>query len=52
MDWHLVYTKTKWEIKVAEKLKKHGIECYCPTVFKERKWRDRNTKIEVPLFLY
>lgn len=50
MDWHVVYTKPKWEIKVAEQLNKQGIQCYCPTILKERKWSDRKKKIETPLF--
>ncbi|WP_366184876.1 UpxY family transcription antiterminator [Flavobacterium ovatum] len=50
MNWYVVYTKPKWEKKVAEQLRKLEIECYCPLVIKERQWSDRKKKIEVPLF--
>ncbi|WP_418263913.1 UpxY family transcription antiterminator [Flavobacterium faecale] len=50
MNWYVVYTKPKWEKKVAEQLVKLNIECYCPLVIKERQWSDRKKKIEVPLF--
>ena len=50
MNWYVVYTKPKWEKKVAEQLIKLGIECYCPLIIEERQWSDRKKKIEVPLF--
>lgn len=50
MNWYVVYTKPKWEKKVAEQLNQKGIECYCPLVTQIRQWSDRKKKIEVPLF--
>ena len=50
MNWYVVYTKPKWEKKVAEQLQKIGIECYCPLVTQMRQWSDRKKKVEVPLF--
>jgi transcriptional antiterminator RfaH len=50
MSWYVVYTKPKWEKKVAEQLCKLGIENYCPLVTKVRQWSDRKKKVEVPLF--
>jgi transcriptional antiterminator RfaH len=50
MNWYVLYTKPKWEKKVAEKLKAIGIGAYCPTVVKEQQWSDRKKKVEVPLF--
>jgi len=50
MNWYVVYTKPKWEKKVAEQLIKSGIECYCPLITQVRQWSDRKKKIEVPLF--
>lgn len=50
MNWYVVYTKPKWEKKVAEKLNQIGIECYCPLVTKIKQWSDRKKKVEVPLF--
>lgn len=50
MSWYVVYTKPKWEKKVAEKLNQIGIECYCPIVTQIKQWSDRKKKVEVPLF--
>jgi transcription antitermination factor NusG len=50
MNWYVLYTKPKWEKKVAEQLQAIGIDCYCPLVIKERQWSDRKKKVEVPLF--
>ncbi|RTY84392.1 UpxY family transcription antiterminator [Flavobacterium sp. GSP27] len=50
MNWYVVYTKPKWEKKVAEQLQKIGVECYCPLVTQMRQWSDRKKKVEVPLF--
>jgi len=50
MNWYVVYTKPKWEKKVAEKLTQAGIECYCPIITQIKQWSDRKKKVEVPLF--
>lgn len=50
MNWYVVYTKPKWEKKVAEKLNQIGIECYCPLIVQMKQWSDRKKKVEVPLF--
>lgn len=50
MNWYVVYTKPKWEKKVAEQLQKNGIECYCPLITQIKQWSDRKKKVEVPLF--
>lgn len=50
MNWYVVYTKPKWEKKVAEKLTQIGIECYCPLITQIKEWSDRKKKVEVPLF--
>ena len=50
MNWYVVYTKPRWEKKVAEKLTQIGIECYCPIITQVKQWSDRKKKIEVPLF--
>ncbi|WP_394775130.1 UpxY family transcription antiterminator [Flavobacterium sp.] len=49
-NWYVVYTKPKWEKKVAEKLNEIGIECYCPIITQIKQWSDRKKKVEVPLF--
>ncbi|WP_367773592.1 UpxY family transcription antiterminator [Flavobacterium sp. WC2421] len=50
MNWYVVYTKPKWEKKVAEQLTNAGVECYCPLIIKIHQWSDRKKKVEVPLF--
>jgi transcription antitermination factor NusG len=50
MNWYVVYTKPKWEKKVAEQLTEKGVECYCPLVIQIKQWSDRKKKVEVPLF--
>ncbi|WP_035650416.1 MULTISPECIES: UpxY family transcription antiterminator [unclassified Flavobacterium] len=50
MNWYVVYTKPKWEKKVAERLTQIGVECYCPLITQVKQWSDRKKKIEVPLF--
>ncbi|CAM3674009.1 UpxY family transcription antiterminator [Flavobacterium chungbukense] len=50
MNWYVIYTKPKWEKKVADKLQQLGIECYCPLITQVKQWSDRKKKIEVPLF--
>lgn len=49
-NWYVLYTKPKWEKKVAEKLNEIGIECYCPLIIQIKQWTDRKKKVEVPLF--
>ena len=50
MNWYVIYTKPKWEKKVAEQLAEAGIDFYCPLITQIRQWSDRKKKVEVPLF--
>ncbi|MBF4465696.1 UpxY family transcription antiterminator [Flavobacterium sp. LC2016-12] len=50
MTWYVLYTKPKWEKKVAEKLNQIGVESYCPTITRIKQWSDRKKKVETPLF--
>jgi transcription antitermination factor NusG len=50
MNWYVLYTKPRAELKTATALRKAGIECYCPTRTEVRQWTDRKKKITVPLF--
>jgi transcriptional antiterminator RfaH len=50
MNWYVVYTKPKWEKKVAERLNEIGVIAYCPLMTKLSQWSDRQKKVEVPLF--
>lgn len=48
--WYVVYTRPRWEKKVAEILARKGIENYCPLNKVERQWSDRKKIIKNPLF--
>ncbi|UQD56111.1 UpxY family transcription antiterminator [Flavobacterium sp. K5-23] len=50
MNWYVVYTKPKWEKKVAERLNEIGIVTYCPLISKTSQWSDRKKIVHVPLF--
>ena len=49
-QWYAVYTKPRWEKKVAESLMKNRLESYCPLNRVVRQWSDRKKVIEEPLF--
>ncbi len=48
--WYAVYTRPRWEKKVAALLQQAGIESYCPLNKVRRKWSDRIKLVEEPLF--
>ena len=48
--WYAVYTRPRWEKKVAALLQQEGIENYCPLNKVRRKWSDRVKLVEEPLF--
>lgn len=48
--WLAIYTKPRWEKKVAALLTQKGIENYCPLNKVRRKWSDRMKVVEEPLF--
>ncbi|URM37362.1 hypothetical protein LLY39_01890 [Flavobacterium anhuiense] len=47
MNWYVVYTKPKWEKKVADKLNQLGIECYCPLITQIKQWSDRKKRLKL-----
>jgi transcription antitermination factor NusG len=49
-NWYAVYTKPRWEKKVAERLLEKGIEHYCPLNKVTRQWSDRKKIILEPVF--
>ena len=49
-QWHVIYTKSKWEKKVDDLLLQKGFESWCPVQKQERQWSDRKKIIEAPLF--
>ena len=48
--WFAVYTRPRWEKKVAEKLSRKGLENYCPLNRVHKKWADRKKIVWEPLF--
>ena len=48
-NWYVLKTKPKSEKKIAERLKKMGLQVYCPTRIEVRQWSDRKKKVEVPV---
>jgi transcription antitermination factor NusG len=48
--WHAVYTKPRWEKKVAALLEVKGIEYYCPLNKVIKQWSDRKKVVLEPLF--
>ena len=49
-NWYVVYTKPRWEKKVARQLQQKGIEHYCPLTKVQKQWSDRKKIILEPLF--
>jgi len=49
-NWYAIYTRTRWEKKVARQLDQKGIEYYCPLVKVRRQWSDRKKIVFEPLF--
>lgn len=50
MPWFVLYTKSRNEKLVAERLHTRGIEVYCPMINVRRRWSDRVKMIQKPLF--
>lgn len=48
--WYAVYTKPRWEKKVAAIMEQRGIRHYCPLVKTSRKWSDRMKVVLEPVF--
>jgi len=48
--WYVIYTRPRWEKKIAAILNQKGIENYCPLNKVERRWSDRKKTIMEPLF--
>ena len=49
MSWNVIYTKSRAEKKVEERLKNIGIEAYCPVRTEVKSWSDRKKLILVPI---
>jgi transcription antitermination factor NusG len=48
--WFAVYTRPRWEKKVANLLEQKGIENYCPVNKIVRQWSDRKKVVLEPVF--
>lgn len=49
-NWHVLYTKPRWEKKVDAQLLRKNIKSWCPVQKIQRQWSDRKKIIEDPLF--
>jgi transcription antitermination factor NusG len=49
-SWYAVYTRPRWEKKVASLLQEKGIENYCPINKVTRQWSDRKKVVLEPVF--
>jgi len=50
MNWYVLYTKSRCEKAVADKLSLSGIDVYCPLLKRKKLWSDRWKWVEEPLF--
>ena len=48
--WNVLYTKSKTEKKVFERLSNLGIDAYCPCQRTLKKWSDRKKWVNEPVF--
>jgi transcription antitermination factor NusG len=48
--WYALYTRPRWEKKVADLLEKKKVEVYCPLNKVQKQWADRKKIILEPLF--
>ena len=49
-NWYVVYTRPRWEKKIAGVLADKNIEHYCPLNKVTRQWSDRSKTVLEPLF--
>jgi transcription antitermination factor NusG len=50
VNWYVVYTRPRWEKKIARVLDEKGVETYCPLNKVYRQWSDRRKLVHEPLF--
>lgn len=48
--WYALYTKPRWEKKVAKLLAERGYENYCPVNKVTKQWSDRKKVVMEPIF--
>jgi transcription termination/antitermination protein NusG len=49
-NWYAVYTRPRWEKKVAQSLSKRRFENYCPINATVKQWSDRKKIVFEPMF--
>ena len=49
MNWFVLHTRPRSELKVQKQLISMGIRAYCPTRSEIKIWSDRKKKIDVPV---
>lgn len=49
-QWYALYTRVRWEKKVADLLQRKNIEHYCPLNKVQKQWADRKKIVYEPLF--
>ena len=49
-NWYVIYTRPRWEKKIALVLQEKGIENYCPLNKVTKQWTDRKKTVLEPLF--
>lgn len=49
-NWYAIYTKPRWEKKVAQLLDEAEFLNYCPVMKVTRQWSDRKKTVEEPVF--
>lgn len=49
-QWYALYTRPRWEKKVADLLEKKKVEVYCPLNKVQKQWADRRKIVFEPLF--
>ncbi|MEG2790449.1 MAG: UpxY family transcription antiterminator [Odoribacter sp.] len=47
--WHAVFTASRAEKKVRERLREEGVECFLPVQTVVRQWTYRKSRVEVPV---
>jgi transcription antitermination factor NusG len=49
-QWYAAYTRANHERRVAHQLAERGVEYFLPQYESVRKWKDRNVRLQMPLF--
>ncbi|MEP0713570.1 UpxY family transcription antiterminator [Algoriphagus sp.] len=50
LKWYVMYTASRSEKKVADRLRENGFEVYLPMIEELRQWSDRKKKVQRAMF--